>query len=89
MDLTTFLKSLPDDGAREAFAVRCETTLGHLRNVGYGYRTCGTDLAVHVERESGRQVTRPELRPADYWRHWPDLPAPKPRRPQAATKQAA
>lgn len=72
MDLKTYLKSLPDEAAREAFAMRCETTLGHMRNVMYGYKPCATDLAVRIERESGRAVLRPELR-NDWVDHWPEL----------------
>lgn len=78
MELKAYLKSLPDEESREAFALRCETTLGHMRNVSYGSKSCGTDLAVLIWRESGGLVTREELRPDDYWRHWPDLPAPEP-----------
>jgi hypothetical protein len=47
------LKSLPDEAAREAFAVRCGSSLGHLRNVMYGLRTCAEELGVALERESG------------------------------------
>lgn len=72
MDLKTYLKSLPDEAAREAFAVRCKTTLGHMRNVMYGYKPCATDLAVLIERESGTAVRRPELRD-DWAAHWPEL----------------
>lgn len=72
MDLKTFIKSLPDDDARDAFAKRCDTSLGHLKNVMYGYKPCATDLAVNIERESGRAVTRQELRD-DWVRHWPEL----------------
>ena len=75
MELKAYLKTLPNEDARAEFAARCETSIGHLRNVCYG-KTCGTDLAVLIWRESGGLVTREELRPDDYWRHWPDLQAP-------------
>lgn len=84
MDLTSYLKGLPDDEAREAFALKCETTIGHLRNVGYGYRPCNTALAVAIERVTAGAVSRQELRPQDYWRHWPDLKAPKSKLAKAA-----
>lgn len=29
-----------------------------------------------IERATGGQVTRQDLRPDDYWLIWPDLPAP-------------
>lgn len=71
MDLRTYLRTMTPDEAR-AFAARCGTTRGSLRNVEYGFRPCATDLAVRIERESGRLVTRQELR--DDWRnHWPEL----------------
>lgn len=31
-----------------------------------------------IERATGGQVTRADLRPDDYWLIWPDLPAPQP-----------
>jgi DNA-binding transcriptional regulator YdaS (Cro superfamily) len=73
MDLKTFLKSLPDEEAREAFGRQCGSTLGHLRNVSYGQRPCAPELAVAIERESTRQVTRQELCPDNWRRVWPEL----------------
>lgn len=87
MELKAYLKSLPSDEARFQFAQRCDTSTGHLRNVCYG-KTCGTDLAVSIERESKGLVTRAELRPSDYWKHWPDLQAPKRARRKAAEAEA-
>ena len=83
MDLKPYLKSLPDDAAREHFAAQCETSLGHLRNCIY---TPGKLLApatcVLVEKYSGCAVMRWDLRPDDWHRIWPELVgrkgAPKP-----------
>lgn len=75
MDLNTYLKSLATPEARKAFADACGTTIGHLRNVGYGYKSCATDIAVRIERESGGAVTRRDLR-ADWADHWPELVSP-------------
>lgn len=72
MDLKTFITPLTKD-EREKFAVRCGTTKGHLQNVMYELKTCATDLAVAIERESGYQVLRWELRQNDWWKHWPEL----------------
>lgn len=72
MDLKTYLKGLPDEAIREAFAQRCDTSIGHLRNVSYGQKTCGRELAVSIERESGGAVTREELCP-DWLKVWPEL----------------
>lgn len=71
MKLKSFLKTLSPVEASE-FAARCHTSIGHLRNVASGFRPCATDLAVCIERESGRHVTRQELR-TDWARHWPEL----------------
>lgn len=77
MDLKTYLRDLlPEE--RESLAARCQTSVGHLRNVSYGLRPCATDLAVRIERESGHAVTRKELRPDDWADHWPELATPVP-----------
>lgn len=73
MDLKTFIKALADEPAREAFAVRAGSTIGHLRNVMYGIRPCAPELAVAIERESARAVTRQELCPDNWQRVWPEL----------------
>lgn len=72
MDLKTYFFSLEPDG-REDFATRCGTTRGHLQNVAYGYREPSTELAVAIERESSRAVTRQELFPVSYGAKWPEL----------------
>ena len=66
MDLLSFLKAIPPL-ERPAFAVRCETTIGHMTNTAYGYRPCGERLAIAIERESGGKVTCEELRPDVDW----------------------
>lgn len=38
---------------REAFASRCNSTVGHIQNVMYGVRPCSAELAVAMELESG------------------------------------
>lgn len=75
MELKAYLKNL-DPLGRESFAQRCATTLGHLRNVMYGYRPCSAELAADIERASGGAVTRKELRPHDWARVWPELAGP-------------
>lgn len=76
MQLIPYLSTLRVRAAQEAFANKCGTSIGHIKNVGYGYRSCDPALALSIERESGGLVTRQELRPDDFWRIWPDLPAP-------------
>lgn len=75
MNIRDYLSSLGTGGddARELFAFRCGTSLGHLRNVASGCRACGVVLAVNVERESGGVVRRWEARPDDWHLIWPEL----------------
>lgn len=72
MKLKPHLQALTPD-EREAFAQACQTTLGHLRNVMYGYRPCSAELAADIERASAGTVTRQDMRPSDWRRIWPEL----------------
>ena len=79
-----------DKPERANFARAVESTEGHLNNVAYGYRLPATDLAVSIERESIGQVRREEMRPGDYWRHWPELaPALTPQAQAAINSEAS
>jgi DNA-binding transcriptional regulator YdaS (Cro superfamily) len=73
MDLKAFLASLPDEAARKQFAADCGTSLGHMRNTVYeDGKRLAAPVCVRVERLSGHQVTRRELR--DDWADiWPEL----------------
>ncbi len=86
MQLIDHLRALKTRDAQEAFAARVGSSIGHLRNVAYGYKPCATDLAVAIEADTKGAVQRRTLRPNDYWRHWPDLKAPGAKR---KTKEAA
>ena len=66
MDLKTYFQSLDLPG-RQSFADRCGTTVKHLTNIGYGYKTCGESLAINIERESGGAVRCEELRSDVDW----------------------
>jgi DNA-binding transcriptional regulator YdaS (Cro superfamily) len=72
MDLKTYLADL-DRPAREALAGKCDTSLGHLNNVSYGYKPCGPLLAVLIETHTDGAVTRRDLRPDDWQAIWPEL----------------
>lgn len=72
MNLKQHLSALSPVG-REQFAMGCKTTLGHLRNVMYGYRPCSAELASAIERVSNGAVKRPDLRPYDWQEIWPEL----------------
>lgn len=51
MDLKTYINQLEKD-ARLSFAERVGASVGHLQNVGYGYKPCAAWLAIAIERES-------------------------------------
>lgn len=44
---------------------------------GYAGRIPSPENCLSIERATGGQVTRQDLRPDDYWLIWPDLPAPQ------------
>lgn len=68
MSLLEYLNSLSVDD-QVAFAVRCGTTIGYLRQVAYGKRRCGESFAINIDRESGRRVQMETLRPDVDWGH--------------------
>lgn len=73
MDLKTFLRSLPDDAAREQFAKDCDTSAGHMRNCIYTpQKLLAPATCVLVERHSGGAVRRWDLRP-DWHEIWPEI----------------
>ncbi len=67
------IKSLPSDEARSSFAAQCSVTLGHLRNVAYGTRVANAELCTAVELVSKGALRRWQMRPADWFRIWPEL----------------
>lgn len=74
MDLKTFLKSLPDDAAREQFAEACDTSTGHMRNCIYvPGKLLAPATCVLVEKHSGGAIRRWDLRPDDWPHIWPEL----------------
>lgn len=91
MDLKPYLHSMTRP-EREALAVACDTTLGHLTNVSYG-KTCSPALAALLELHTGGAVMRWDMRPDDWhviWREligWDGAPIVSVR--QAATAQEA
>jgi len=74
MKLRDYIAPL-DLEARERLAQDCQTTVKHLFNVMYGYRACAPALAADIERVTAGAVSRPELRPSDWRRIWPELAA--------------
>ena len=92
-ELKAFIKALPDDAAREAFAVRCKSTLGHIKNVMYGTRDAAPELAAAIERETCGAVRCERLRHDLVWRRmkdatWPWHPRGRPLFDALATLEA-
>jgi len=73
MDLKTYIFSLSVED-REVFAKKCGTSRFHLQNAAYG-KPINAKLAVAIERESKRQVTRQEMFPDSFRAIWPELKA--------------
>ena len=88
MNLKQHFSGLSPDG-RDRFANDCKTTMGHLRNVMYGYRPCSAELASAIERVSGGLVKRQIMRPNDWRDIWPELATPPATPAQAATETVA
>ena len=72
MDLRTYLNSLPRD-SQTAFAARVKTSVGYLRKAISVGSALGPELAVAIEQESHRAVTRKELLPDTWHLIWPEL----------------
>lgn len=70
---------------QERLALDCRTTLGHLRNVAYGFRIASAALASALEHRTSGAVTRKDLRPDDWHLIWPELTEAT---PQAKTVEA-
>ncbi|ABI59728.1 hypothetical protein Neut_1483 [Nitrosomonas eutropha C91] len=66
MELIEYIKKLSISD-RNDFAVCCETSFAHLRNIAYGYRRAGELLCINIERESGGLVKCETLRPDVDW----------------------
>lgn len=60
--LKKYVSDLGSDCEREAFAARCGTTLGHLRQVYYGNRSCDAGLAIEIEKHTNQAIMCEELR---------------------------
>lgn len=66
MTLHDYIKAL-DKPALDAFAARCLTSAGQLKQVAYGNRRASAGLAVCIERETQGVVTCEQLRPDIDW----------------------
>lgn len=66
MNLHEYIKQLGKTGL-DAFAGRCRTSAGQLKQIAYGHRRPNAGLAIDIERESGGAVTCEELRADIDW----------------------
>lgn len=81
-ELKAFWRAL-DDEARKAFALGCNSTPGHIRNVLNGSKPCGPTLAAAVERHSQGRFRADLLLPSEQWQRkrdpsWPWHPKGRP-----------
>lgn len=51
------------------------TTIGHLRQIGHGYRSASPKTAALIESASASAVSRKDLRVDDWLIIWPELAA--------------
>lgn len=78
--LRSFLNSMSMRD-QEAFARKCGSSRGHLRNIVNGTATCAPELAINIEREAGEldiAIPVEELSPNVDWAyirssHKPDM----------------
>lgn len=75
MNLKTYLTKLTLK-ERAVFAESIGTSAGHLTNVSYGYKVLDVKSCVALEQATAGEVTRQELRPADWQQIWPELATP-------------
>lgn len=72
MTFLDYLKKL-DKPQQEALAKRCDTSVGHLKQVAHGYRPASPKLCVLIEKATNGLHTRQSLRPNDWDQIWPEL----------------
>lgn len=66
MTLSEYLKTMDKEGL-EAFARRCGTSAGQLKQVAYGNRRASAGLAVGLDRETNGTISCEVLRPDIDW----------------------
>lgn len=81
MELRTYLDAAPR-GTAAAIAKAVEVSAVMVTQWANKEKPVPVARCLAIERATEGKVTRCDLRPEDYWEHWPDLPAP-------ATQEAA
>lgn len=64
--LLAYLNSLPTPD-QQAFAMRCDTSVGYLRKAISTKQKLGEGLCIKIERESNRQIVCEDLRSDVDW----------------------
>lgn len=68
MDLLDYINPM-SAADRVAFAKKCGTSFAYLKQVAYGNKNCGAELAINIDRESGGKVLLEQLCPAPDWEY--------------------
>lgn len=74
------MKALDRAGEAVGSLSALAAAIGVSQSTPFMWKSRGTVPVEHclsIERATNGAVTRAELRPDDYWRHWPDLKAPR------------
>jgi DNA-binding transcriptional regulator YdaS (Cro superfamily) len=71
MDLKTYNSS--ERGRAVALAARLGVSPSYLSQMANGQSPISPERAVEIERETGYQVTRPDMFPDNWQRIWPEL----------------
>lgn len=71
MNLQSYIDE--DRGNATKLAAALEIPLSYLSQMATGDRSVSPEKALSIERATDGKVTRQELRPADFWKIWPDL----------------
>ena len=70
--LLKYLNALPRP-AQAVFAQSCGTSVGYLRKAASSNQLLNIITCVAIEHETFGEVTRKDLRPADWHKIWPEL----------------
>lgn len=72
MKFSTYLERLPK-GGKKALAKQLEIAPSYLSRIASGERSITPSRAMDIERATAGAVTRKDLRPDDWFDHWPEL----------------
>lgn len=75
MELRTYLSTAPR-GTAAAIARAVNVSPVMVTQWAAGEKPVPVARCLGIERATEGNVSRADLRPNDYWEHWPDLPAP-------------